>query len=88
MSKQVRFRRGTTAQHSVFTGPAGEITLDTDKKCLVVHDGVTAGGIPVARADRNRGWSTQEIFSASGTWTQSGKTDLKRIVLGWWWRWW
>ena len=81
MSKQVRFRRGTTAQHSVFTGPAGEITVDTDKKALVVHDGVTAGGIPIARADRQRGWSRTEIFTANGTWTQSGKTDLRRIVV-------
>ena len=81
MSKQVRFRRGTTAQHSVFTGPAGEITVDTDKKTLVVQDGVTAGGIPIARADRQRGWSRTEIFTANGTWTQSGKTDLKRIVV-------
>jgi len=81
MSKQVRFRRGTTAQHSVFTGPAGEITVDTDKKALVVQDGVTAGGIPIARADRQRGWSRTEIFTANGTWTQSGKTDLKRIIV-------
>jgi len=81
MSKQVRFRRGTTAQHSVFTGPAGEITVNTDKKALVVHDGVTAGGVTVARADRQRGWSRTEIFTANGTWSQSGKTDLKRIIV-------
>jgi hypothetical protein len=44
MSKQVRLRRGTTAQHATFTGADGEITFDTDKKCLVAHDGITAGG--------------------------------------------
>jgi hypothetical protein len=47
MPKQVRLRRGTTAQHATFTGADGEVTFDTDKKCLVVHDGVTAGGKPV-----------------------------------------
>lgn len=42
---QVQFRRGTTVQHSTFTGALGEITLDTDKDTLIVHDGSTAGGV-------------------------------------------
>jgi hypothetical protein len=48
MSKQVQFRRGTTSQHSSFTGAAGEVTVDTDKDVVVVHDGSTAGGVPMA----------------------------------------
>ena len=44
--------RGTTAQHSTYTGPEGELTVDTTKKVVVVHDGVTAGGVPMAREDR------------------------------------
>jgi hypothetical protein len=47
MPKQVRIRRGTTAQHATFVGADGEVTFDTTKKVLVVHDGVTAGGKPV-----------------------------------------
>ena len=47
MPKQVRLRRGTTSQHSAFTGADGELTVDTTKRCLVIHDGVTAGGKPV-----------------------------------------
>ena len=46
---QVQLRRGTTAQHAVYTGPQGEVTVDTDKNALVLHDGVTAGGIQIAR---------------------------------------
>lgn len=46
MSVQVKTRRGTTAEHSSFTGAEGEITVDTDKKALVVHDGITVGGTP------------------------------------------
>jgi hypothetical protein len=42
-------RRGTTAQHSTFTGLLAELTVDTDKKTVVVHDGTTAGGIPLAK---------------------------------------
>ena len=48
MAKQVQFRRGTTSQHSTFTGAVGEITVDTDKNTAVVHDGSTAGGVPLA----------------------------------------
>ena len=47
MPKQVRLRRGTTAQHATFTGADGEVTFDTTKKLLVLHDGVTAGGRPL-----------------------------------------
>lgn len=49
MSTQIQWRRGTTAQHSVFTGALGEVTVDTDKDTLVVHDNSTVGGFPLAR---------------------------------------
>jgi hypothetical protein len=51
MTTQVQFRRGTTAQHAVFTGAQGEITVDTDKKTAIIHDGSTVGGIELARSD-------------------------------------
>ncbi|HET8689246.1 MAG TPA: hypothetical protein VFM18_21755 [Methanosarcina sp.] len=44
MSTQIQWRKGTTTQHSSFTGANAEITVDTDKKAVVVHDGVTVGG--------------------------------------------
>ena len=50
--KPVQQFRGTTAQHATYTGPIGELTVDTDKKVVVVQDGATAGGIPMAREDR------------------------------------
>lgn len=81
MSKQVKLRRGTTAQHAAFTGALGEVTLDTDKNVTVVHDGATAGGIPSGRQDRPRGWTKTEYFTTAGasSWTSTGKTDLKRV---------
>ena len=45
---KIQFRRGTTAQHETFTGAQGEITYDTERKTLVLHDGTTVGGHPVA----------------------------------------
>ena len=50
-TKAIQRRRGTTAEHSTFTGLNGEITIDTDKKTVVVHDGTTAGGSPLATED-------------------------------------
>ena len=51
MAKLLKLRRGTTTQHGSFTGAEGEVTVDTDKATLVVHDGSTAGGHPVAAED-------------------------------------
>ena len=51
MARRIQFRRGTTLQHSVFVGAPGEITVDTDKNVIVVHDGVTPGGFPANRLD-------------------------------------
>ncbi len=48
MSTQMQLRGGTTAENLLFTGAQREVTVDTDKNTLVVHDGVTAGGFPVA----------------------------------------
>ena len=50
MATAIQRRRGTTTQHGSFTGLAGEITIDTTKNTIVVHDGSTAGGIPLATA--------------------------------------
>jgi hypothetical protein len=47
MPTQVQFRRGNTTATSTFTGANGEISINTDTKALIIHDGVTAGGFPV-----------------------------------------
>ena len=49
MAKLLKLRRGTTSQHSSFTGAEGEVTVDTTKDTLVVHDGSTAGGHPLQK---------------------------------------
>ena len=54
----LQLRRGTSAEHASFTGLVGEITVDTDKDTIVVHDGSTAGGIPLAKSS--------EVVTASG----------------------
>jgi len=53
MAKLLKLRRGTTSQHSSFTGAEGECTVDTTKDTLVVHDNSTAGGRALLREDLN-----------------------------------
>ena len=48
-AKQVKIRRGTTTEHSVFVGEIGEITVDTTKNTVVVHDKTLQGGNPLAK---------------------------------------
>jgi hypothetical protein len=51
MAKRVQRRRGSTTEHSTFIGAEGEVTVDTDKDVVIVHDGTTAGGHPSAKQD-------------------------------------
>ncbi len=51
MADQLQLRGGTTTEHATFTGALKEVTVDTTKKTLVLHDGATQGGIPMLRQD-------------------------------------
>lgn len=51
MATQVQWRGGSTAEHATFTGAAREVTVDTQKQTLVLHDGSTAGGRALLRED-------------------------------------
>lgn len=49
MTMVLTLRQGTTAEHAAFTGAEGELSYDTEKKTVLVHDGSTVGGIPLAK---------------------------------------
>ena len=57
MAKKLQLRRGTTTQHNSFTGAEGEVTVDTTKDSLVVHDGSTQGGHPIAKSSDIAGFA-------------------------------
>ena len=71
MAKLLKLRRGTTSQHSSFTGAEGEVTVDTDKETLVVHDGSTSAGFPLAAEDLTN-VSSSTIVGRIGTSALSG----------------
>lgn len=65
MAVQLQVRSGTTTEHNTFTGANGEVTVDTTKDVLVVHDGITAGGFPnAARANTD---GTISLIKKDGT---------------------
>lgn len=94
MADQLQLRGGTTAQHAGFTGALREVTVDTDKDVVVVHDGVTAGGIPAAKSqditnttfyfnDNTSGGSAANTYLLSPkTSTRTPTTLVDGLVLG------
>lgn len=73
MSIAVVRRKGTTAEHAAFTGLEGEITIDTTKKTVVVHDGITVGGIPLAK-------SSESLLKAEYDTDNDGKVDAAEVA--------
>ena len=69
MATQLKLRGGTTAEHATFTGGAREVTVDTDKNTLIIHDGVTVGGTELLTTASAGGLSlsTWSINDVGGT---------------------
>jgi len=97
MANIIQRRRGTTNQHSTFTGAEGEITIDLDKDTVVVHDAIEIGGFPLAREDLsnviNRIGITQLNLSegtvgqvlqtnGSGTISFTSQPDISQATVG------
>lgn len=51
MAKHVKHIRFVTATSDAYKGHDGELTVDTSKKVVVVHDNAKTGGYPQARED-------------------------------------
>lgn len=80
MATQIQRRRGTTAQHSTFTGALGELTVDTDKKTVVVHDGITAGGYPLAVASKYAPLASPALSGTPTAPTATNGTNTTQIA--------
>jgi len=93
MSKLLQLRGGTTSQHNSFTGAVREVTVDTDKDTLVVHDGSTQGGFALPRTsteiaalianDAITGAKIQDNVALAGsptTTTQSASDNSTKIA--------
>ena len=47
--QELTLRKGTSSDHSTFTGAVGELTYNITEGRIVTHDGSTIGGIPMAK---------------------------------------
>ena len=72
MAKRVQFIRHSTGSADAFTGLLGELTGDTTRKEVRVHDGLTAGGNPQARRDLDN-----VLAATSGT---AGKMTAAQVT--------
>ena len=73
MADQLQLRRGTTARNLLFTGAQGEVIVDTDKNSLVVHNGSTAGGFPLA--------STRQLYDATFYYSEDAGSAADAYIL-------
>jgi len=78
MAQQVQLRRGTTANHSSFTGAAGEVTVDTTLNTVRVHDGSTVGGTVLAKTSSPSftGTTSTANLTVNGLVSVSGNTSV------------
>ena len=60
----IQLRRGTSAEHSSFTGLVGEVTVNTSNNSIHVHDGSTAGGTELATKSSVDNLSSNSIIDA------------------------
>ena len=74
----IRKRRGTTAEMSALVGAPGEVFINLTKNTLVVHDGTTAGGHPLALETHSHAKATT---MTAGFMSGDDKTKLDALSL-------
>jgi hypothetical protein len=60
----IQLRRGTAAEHGSFTGAAGEVTVNTTRNSVHIHDGSTAGGTEMATKSSVDNLSSDTLIDA------------------------
>jgi hypothetical protein len=69
MATVLQLRRGNIATMSAFTGAEGEIVVNTDTDVVHVHDGSTAGGFALQKAQRmvRVDFGPNAVYQTAGT---------------------
>ena len=79
MAGRLKLRRGTTSQLAYFVGSEGELIYNTTLKSLVLHDGVTAGGVKIPYLSNGLVPSTM-LPTATTAIAQAGTNDTDIIT--------
>lgn len=74
----IHLKRGNTAAITAYTGPAGEVVIDTETKHLHIQDNATAGGIKVANVADIR----TDVVYLSGDQTINGTKTFTSTING------
>ena len=83
-ARRLLLKRGNGAENDGYVGLLGEVTVDTDKQTLRVHDGATAGGVPVARmADISDMSSADYVVAWQNPTMENNYTWYRRYKSGW-----
>jgi hypothetical protein len=77
MATQVQFRRGTATQNNNFTGAQGELSVNLSNYSLRLHDGVSAGGYEIARANMSNANFGATVLPSSNTTYNLGSASFK-----------
>jgi len=77
MATQVQFRRGTATQNNNFTGAQGELSVNLSNYALRLHDGVTAGGYEIARANMSNASFGATVLPSANTTYNLGSSSFK-----------
>lgn len=78
MAIQLQLRRGPEEDHESFVGAPGEVTVDTTKNTLRVHDGVTPGGHELAKFSLSNALITKSL-----TPKLNGQIDVGTLTNRW-----
>lgn len=79
MTKELQFRRGTSAEHAAFKGAPGEITVDTNKFVAVVHDNQNFGGFELVGIAATQTVRSKTIIAGSATSTGTAFQPLQVV---------
>jgi hypothetical protein len=77
MATQVQFRRGTATQNNNFTGANGELSVNLSNYTLRLHDGVTAGGYELSRADFTNSYFGATVLPSLNTTYNLGSSAFR-----------
>lgn len=75
MATTLKFRRGNTSVSNAFTGAQAELFVDTDKNTVVVQDGSTAGGFPLAKES-----NLQIVYDKANAAYSAANTDFDTLA--------
>jgi two-component sensor histidine kinase len=79
MTKELQFRRGNTAEHTLFTGAPAEITVNTDNYVAIVHDGQNNGGFPLVGSAATQTITNKTVIAGSSSTTGTASQPLQVV---------